>query len=603
MTLNSVLSEKKLKEMEWAESLVAKINADSRDFVKYKESRAVTDLKHMIETSVLLYGENNAFHQKFKGDSEYTAITYRQMLEDVNGLGTALLARGLKNRRIAVIGENCYQWAVSYLSVVCGTGVAVPLDKELNREEIKALIVKAEVSCVIFSGRYREMFMSIREDGDTGIDVLVDFHSEAHEDVLSWRTLIDEGKRMAADGDTGFTHAEIDNEALSVILFTSGTTGSSKGVMLCHRNIVSDLMVSPTVLKVNQQDIFFSVLPLHHTYECTCGFLMPLYKGASIAYCQGLKYIAKNLQEVKPTMFLGVPAIFENLYRTIWKNIRKQGREKLIKRLIRLNRGTKKVGIDLGKKFFQPITGVFGGRMRILICGGAAINPEVLNGIRDFGILALQGYGLTECSPMGALNPDTAPNSSSIGVSFPGFELKVSDTDREGIGEICIKGDNVMLGYYQMPEETAEVIDEDGWFHTGDLGYMNKQGYAFITGRKKNVIITKNGKNVYPEEIEYLISLSPYVSESFVFSQEQSDEQDITIVASVKPDMDMVEERLGDKASEEAVEKLIWEEIDKVNEKSPFYRKVKKVIIRKTDFIKNTSNKLVRFAENNRKEV
>ena len=204
---------------------------------------------------------------------------------------------------------------------------------------------------------------------------------------------------------------------------------------------------------------------------------------------------------------------------------------------------------------------------------------------------------------MGALNPDTAPNSSSIGVSFPGFELKVSDTDREGIGEICIKGDNVMLGYYQMPEETAEVIDEDGWFHTGDLGYMNKQGYAFITGRKKNVIITKNGKNVYPEEIEYLISLSPYVSESFVFSQEQSDEQDITIVASVKPDMDMVEERLGDKASEEAVEKLIWEEIDKVNEKSPFYRKVKKVIIRKTDFIKNTSNKLVRFAENNRKEV
>lgn len=603
MTLNSVLSEKKLKEMEWAESLVAKINADSRDFVKYKESRAVTDLKHMIETSVLLYGENNAFHQKFKGDSEYTAITYRQMLEDVNGLGTALLAKGLKNRRIAVIGENCYQWAVSYLSVVCGTGVAVPLDKELNREEIKALIVKAEVSCVIFSGRYREMFMSIREDGDTGIDVLVDFHSEAHEDVLSWRALIDEGKRMAADGDTGFTHAEIDNEALSVILFTSGTTGSSKGVMLCHRNIVSDLMVSPTVLKVNQQDIFFSVLPLHHTYECTCGFLMPLYKGASIAYCQGLKYIAKNLQEVKPTMFLGVPAIFENLYRTIWKNIRKQGREKLIKRLIRLNRGTKKVGIDLGKKFFRPITDVFGGRMRILICGGAAINPEVLNGIRDFGILALQGYGLTECSPMGALNPDTAPNSSSIGVSFPGFELKVSDTDREGIGEICIKGDNVMLGYYQMPEETAEVIDEDGWFHTGDLGYMNKQGYAFITGRKKNVIITKNGKNVYPEEIEYLISLSPYVSESFVFSQEQSDEQDITIVASVKPDMDMVEERLGDKASEEAVKKLIWEEIDKVNEKSPFYRKVKKVIIRKTDFIKNTSNKLVRFAENNRKEV
>lgn len=604
MTLNSMLSEKKLKEMEWAENLVAEINADQRSFVKYKESRAITDLKHMIETSALLYGDNIAFHQKFKGDSDYSTITYRQMMEDVNGLGTSLISKGLKDKRIAVIGENCYEWAVSYLAVVCGTGIVVPLDKELNSDEIKNLIIKAEVSCVIFSNKYEEMFKQIREDYDVNIDLLINFNSkDKDDDVLSFGEMKEYGKQLVEEGDRSFTDVEIDNESMSVILFTSGTTGSSKGVMLCHKNIAADLMVSPTVLKVNTWDIFFSVLPLHHTYECTCGFLMPLYKGASIAYCQGLKYITKNLQEVRPTMFLGVSAIFENLYKTIWKNIRKQGKEKLLKKVIKVNNKTKKIGIDLGKKFFKQITDVFGGRMRILICGGAAINPDVLNGIRDFGILALQGYGLTECSPMGALNPDTAPNPASIGVSFPGFKLKVEDVNEEGIGEICIKGDNVMMGYYQNPEETGKVIDEDGWFHTGDMGYIDNKGYAFITGRKKNVIITKNGKNVYPEEVEYLISLSPYVSESFVFSQNQSDEQDVTIVASVKPDMDMVEEKLGEKVSDEAVEKLIWEEIDKVNEKSPFYRKVKKVIIRKTDFTKNTSNKLVRFAEDNKREV
>ena len=396
--------------------------------------------------------------------------------------------------------------------------------------------------------------------------------------------------------------AEIDSDAMSVILFTSGTTGTSKGVMLNHKNLAADLMVSPTVLKVNTWDIFFSVLPLHHTYECTCGFLMPLYKGAAIGYCQGLKYIVKNLQEVRPTMFLGVPAIFENLYRTIWKNIRKQGKEKLVKRMIGLNRLTKKIGLDLSGKLFRQITSVFGGRLRLMICGGAAINPQVLNGIGDFGILALQGYGLTECSPMGALNPDTAPNPSSIGVCFPGFELKTVDLNEEGIGEICIRGDNVMMGYYQMPEETAAVIDEDQWFHTGDLGYIDENGYAYITGRKKNVIITKNGKNVYPEELEYQLSLSPYIEESFVFSSTQPGESDISIVASIRPDMEFIREELPTEPTDQDIKTILWEEVDKINKTAPLYRRIKKLILRKKEFIKNTSNKLVRFAEENKVE-
>lgn len=596
-------SEYKAVKMKWAEGIVAGIEADQRQYVKYKESRPITDIKHMIETSAELYGDNTAFMQKDRNDSPYRKITYREMLEDVNGLGTALIAKGLKGKRIAVIGENCYQWAVSYLAAVCGTGIVVPLDKELGEKELKELIIRAEVACVLFAGKFEKMFQRMKEAGDTCLNILVNFNSEEHsDDVYSWKVLKDEGKQLLKAGNREFADAEIDHDEMEIILFTSGTTGASKGVMLSHKNIAADLMIAPTVLKVYTWDVFFSVLPLHHTYECTAGFLMPLYKGAAIAYCQGLKYITKNLAEAKPTMFLGVPAIFEKLYSTIWRNIRKQGKEALLKKIIKVNNVTKKIGIDLGKKFFGQITGVFGGRMRLLICGGAAINPEVLNGLRDFGILALQGYGLTECAPLGALNPDTAPNASSIGISFPGSPIRIADVNEEGIGEICIRGENVMLGYYQMPEATAEAIDRDGWFHTGDLGYIDDNGYVYITGRKKNVIITKNGKNVYPEEIEYLLTTISFVQEAFVFEQDSSDAQDTVIAASIRMDEEALGEILGNEYTEDAVKKLIWDEVDRLNGNSPNYRKIRKVIIRKTDFVKNTSNKLVRFAEGNKKE-
>ena len=456
---------------------------------------------------------------------------------------------------------------------------------------------------MIFANKHEKAFKAMQDSGDTKIECLVNFNTEAERDgVLSWKALVEEGKKLVDEGDRSFLDAPVDYEAMNILLFTSGTTGASKGVMLSHKNIAADLMVSPTVLKVHDWDIFFSVLPLHHTYECTCGFLMPLYKGAAIAYCQGLKYITKNLAEAKPTMFLGVPALFEKLYSTIWKNIRKQGKEELLKKIIRINNKTKKVGIDLGKVFFKQITSVFGGRMRILICGGAAINPDVLNGIKDFGILALQGYGLTECAPMGALNPDTAPNAASIGTRFPGCDMKIVDVNGEGIGEICLHGDNVMLGYYEMPEETARSIDAAGWFHTGDMGYLDADGYAFITGRKKNVIIAKNGKNVYPEEIEYQLSNIPFVEESFVFEQESADEQDTVIVASIKLEQEAMEEALGADYTEEQAKKLVWREVDKLNAEAPFYRRIKRVIIRKSDFIKNSSKKLIRFAEDNKKE-
>ena len=412
--------------------------------------------------------------------------------------------------------------------------------------------------------------------------------------------LIEEGKQRVLEGDRTYLDAEIYADEMGVLLFTSGTTGIAKGVMLSHTNICSDLMSAPTMLYVDPTDIFFSVLPIHHTYECTCGFLMPLYKGASIGYCEGLKYIQKNLQEIRPTFFLGVPLIFESLYKTIWKNIRKQGKEKTVKKVLKLNKTTSKFGLNLNKILLKDILNVFGGRMQMMIAGGAAIDPEILQFFRDLGIMALQGYGLTECAPMAALNPDDNPRNDSIGHILPGDEAMIADKNEEGIGEICLKGPNVMLGYYHMPEETKKVL-VDGWFHTGDLGYMDGS-YLYITGRKKNVIITRNGKNVFPEELEYYLGKVSLVAESMVWAAKDKDGQDDMIVATIRPDMEEVEAALGKEAAQDAakVEQLLWNEVDEINKNLPLFKKIRKITVRKEEFEKTTGKKIKRFVSENK---
>ncbi|QHI72630.1 AMP-dependent synthetase/ligase [Aminipila terrae] len=583
-----------------AEEFIKKIYENGDPHIRYKQSRPINDIKELLVSSAEIYPDNTAFWVKKSKGGNYESITYAETLADVNALGTALAVRGFKDKRVAVIGENSYEWAISYLAVVCGTGIVVPLDKELNASELMQLIVNAEVSCVLFDGKFEKVFKEMQASGETVLKMLVNLDIDKNTSgVISLKELIKEGQEAINKGNREFIDAEIDKECLSMLLFTSGTTGVSKGVMLCHRNIAEDLMSAPTVLEIRSDDIFFSVLPIHHTYECTCGFLLALYKGAAIAYCEGLKYIAKNLVEVKPTIFLGVPILFENLYRKIWQNVRKQGKEELLRRIIKINRATKKVGLDLGNIFLKDIRAVFGGRMRLMICGGAAINPEILDGIRDFGILALQGYGLTECAPIGALNPDKAPKSASIGRALPNFDMKVVDINEEGIGEICLKGGNVMLGYYNMPQATAEVL-KDGWFYTGDLGYIDSEGYAYITGRKKNVIITKNGKNVYPEELEYYLSNIPYVLESFVYDKESEDGLDTVIVASIRIDEEEVAQCLGEGYTDDMVEELLWKEVDEINDTSPYFKKIKRIVLRKTEFEKNTSKKIKRFVEANK---
>ncbi len=600
--------ELKKMEMKRAEAVIEALNTSKDPYVVYKTSRPITDLKHMLNTSVELYADNVAFRQRFVKDEPFREITYREALDTVNGLGTALIAHGLKGKRISVIGENCYQWATSYLAAVCGTGVVVPLDKELSAQELKQLVIEADVAAVLFTKKYEEMFKDMMASGDTKLELLVNLNGSAGDEaegILSWEGLVEEGKKLVEGGDRSFIDAEIYADEMSVLLFTSGTTGIAKGVMLSHRNICEDLMSAPTILNVNTWDIFFSVLPVHHTYECTCGFLMPLYKGASIAYCEGLKYIVKNLAEVRPTMLLAVPLIFENLYNNIMKNVRKQGKEGLVRKVLSINKVTKKIGLDLNKLLLKDILKVFGGRMRVLISGGAAIDPAILQFFNDLGFIAVQGYGLTECAPMAALNPDQHKNmrNSSVGHLLPGMEVKIEDKNEDGIGEICVKGPNVMMGYYNMPEETAKVI-QDGWFHTGDLGYVDDKDFIYITGRKKNVIITANGKNVFPEELEYYLGRSNLVSESMVWAQEDEAGQDTVIVATIKPDMEEVEAVIGKEAASDTaqVEKFLWAEVDKINGDLPFFKKIKKVTVRREEFEKTTGKKIKRFVESNKAE-
>ena len=561
-----------------------KKNAPFYDFKKYR------DLKEMFDSSCKEFSDKAAFFAKKQKGEPYVEIKYSQAFEDVNALGTALIKHGLEGKSIAIIGENRYEWAISYLSVVNGVGTVVPLDKELPVQEIEGLLIRSDAAAIIYSKRKEEQMTEIKKNNKTHIKYYISMDDT---EELTLTKLIEEGKKLVEKGDKKFIDAKIDENAAKILLFTSGTTSKSKGVLLSHKNIISDMMSAAQSLRFYPSDIFFSVLPLHHTYECTCGFLFPLYHGSAIAYCEGLKHITKNMQEVKPTVMLGVPAIYENMYAKIWASVEKKGLTKKLNTFININEALRKVGIDLSKVFFKSVLENFGGRMRMCVVGAAAINPEVSKGFRKLGIPFIQGYGLTECSPMIALNRDNYYNDASAGRRMQGIELMIYEPNSEGIGEICAKGDNIMLGYYQDEEETKKVM-RDGWFHTGDLGYFDEEDFLHITGRLKNVLITKNGKNVYPEEIESLINSVDIIKESMVYQKENQEKDDTFLAAIIFPDFEKVKELYGD-ISLEKLKDLLWEEIKKVNDKLVNYKHIKEITIREVEFEKTTTQKIKRY--------
>lgn len=577
--------------------------------VMYRIGRPVTDLKMMMESGADVYGYDKVlYHQIMPGDDHFTEFSYGRVREDVRGLGTSLLKLGLRGAHVGIIGNNCYEWAESYFAVTGGVGVAVPLDKELTKEELANLVVMGDIKAVICcQDKYYEIFREIRADRKNCLDIVIGVNRDRHENprkgLYSWNLLREEGREAVKNGDRRYLDARVRASDMASIVFTSGTTGVSKGVMLSHRNLCCDVLIAQPYLEVCPSDIFFSVLPIHHTYECTCTMLEGIFMGASMAFCRGLKYITKDMQMVHPTFLLAVPLIYEKFYSTIQKTLRKQGQDKLVNTLFAVNNVTSRIGIHVAKPVANKIMAQFGGNIDMFIAGGARVDPKVLAFFRSMGIPCLQGYGLTETSPMVALNPDQwrYMRNDSAGKLFQFTECKIVDKDEDGNGEICFRGPQVMMGYYKNPEATAACM-EDGWFHTGDIGYLDEDNYIYITGRKKNVIIAANGKNVFPEELEEKIARSPYVSECMVWADEDNeDRMKRGIYVTLRPDMDNVREAIGDRADDDsAVHSLISSEIDKLNAHWPDWKRVKHVMIRKSEFNKTTGMKIRRFVEDNK---
>ncbi len=547
---------------------------------KYKnyEVRPIENLKEMLYTSAATWPEKNAFLEK--RDGVYEGITFNQYLLDVEGLGTELCARGLLGKRVIVTGENCYAWALAYMTVICGLGVVIPVDKEIPPEEIANIANISEADAVIYSAKYEDKIKKIEKPLD-----FICFDELAG--------LCAAGREKINAGDRTYLDLEIDKHEMASLIFTSGTTGVSKGVMLSHHNITFNLTEMCQMIYIGPEDTFLSVLPLHHAYECTCGFLCQIYRGSTIAYCEGLRYIMKNMKEVHPTMILCVPLLIETMYHKIWANIRKNGMEKMVKKALAASNASRKIGIDLRKKLFSEIHETFGGKLRMMIAGGAAVDPDILKGLRDFGILAVQGYGLTECAPLAAVNRDKFYCDSSAGLATPNATLEIVDAAEDGTGDIRFKGDNIMLGYYKAPELTAEVI-VDGWLYTGDLGFIDKDGFLHITGRRKNVIVTANGKNIFPEELETYLSRNPYVLESVVVGVPDETGRDYDIVAMILPDRERLDEENPDGYSEELVREKLTEAVKQANSMVQQYKRIKKFLVRNEEFPKNTSKKIKR---------
>lgn len=547
---------------------------------KYKnyEVRPIENLKEMLYTSAATWPEKNAFLEK--RDGVYEGITFNQYLLDVEGLGTELCARGLLGKRVIVTGENCYAWALAYMTVICGLGVVIPVDKEIPPEEIANIANISEADAVIYSAKYEDKIKKIEKPLD-----FICF------DELSG--LCAAGREKINAGDRTYLDLEIDKNEMASLIFTSGTTGVSKGVMLSHHNISFNLTEMCQMIYIGPEDTFLSVLPLHHAYECTCGFLCQIYRGSTIAYCEGLRYIMKNMKEVHPTMILCVPLLIETMYHKIWANIRKNGMGKMVKKALAASNASRKIGIDLRKKLFSEIHETFGGKLRMMIAGGAAVDPDILKGLRDFGILAVQGYGLTECAPLAAVNRDKFYCDSSAGLATPNATLEIVDAAEDGTGDIRFKGENIMLGYYKAPELTAEVI-VDGWLYTGDLGFIDKDGFLHITGRRKNVIVTANGKNIFPEELETYLSRNPYVLESVVVGVPDETGRDYDIVAMILPDRERLDEENPDGYSEELVREKLTEAVKQANSMVQQYKRIKKFLVRSEEFPKNTSKKIKR---------
>ncbi len=555
-----------------------------------------TDLKDMLNQTGEVYGDRPAYIFKTEEKGKFRTITHKEFRENINALGTTLIQMGLKDKRIALISENRYEWELSYLAVASGVGVIVPLDKALPDNELESLILRSQVEAIIYSSKYDVIMNTLREKKNTNLKYFISMDLEENtQGIYAEKALVEKGKKLLADGNKTYIDAKIDAEKMGIMLFTSGTTAMSKAVMLSHKNLVTNVMDIIQRFDLTDEDRFLSFLPLHHVFECTVGFLYPISIGGSIAFCEGVKHMAENIKEFEITAMISVPAVFDIIYRKVMKTIEKKGKLANLEKGKKVSQFLLKMKIDLRKQLFKEVHESLGPKLKLVVTGGAALDPETEKGFNDLGFDVEQGYGLTETAPVIAAETPKCRRLGSIGKKFPSVEVKIDDPDEEGIGELMAKGPSIMLGYYENEEATKSALESDGWFHTGDLARIDKDGFIYISGRKKSVIVLNNGKNVFPEEIETLLNKVEGIKETFVFEKKE-DDGDVKVCVEIVYDKELIKE-LYNIEGEENIKEFLWDKVKEVNKLMPKYKYVREMVITEEPLIKTTTLKIKRHEE------
>ena len=563
--------------------------------VKIFKATEFKNIKEIIYNSVKLYGEKAAYVIKHKEKKEvvYENITYKKLLEDVNKLGTAFFDMGFQKKRIAIIGKNRYEWALAHLANMLGGIISVPLDKDLQYYELENSLIRSKAECIVFDEKLADQISEIEKSGKTSLKEFICMSKI--DGRTSVQELVSKGEDLLKQGKKEYLDAKIDENAMSILLFTSGTTSNSKAVMISQKNIASNIYAMQCVEDIRSTDTNIAFLPFHHIFGST-GMLMMLNQGVTTVFPDGLRYIKQNLNEYKVSLFIGVPVLIEAIYKTIMKEIEKQGKTKLIKIAMKISNFLMKFHIDIRRKLFKQVLDALGGELRLLISGGAPADPKISKGFQDMGVDIIQGYGLTETAPVICAETKVALRNGSVGVPMINDTIEIANPDENGIGEIRVKGPNIMLGYYEMPEETNAVL-KDGWFYTGDLGYFDKDGFLFITGRNKNMIVLKNGKKVFPEELETLVNRIDLVEESMVFGlPDEKDKNDVMLSVKIVYNEDEAKEKYEGKTEKELYE-IIWNKIKELNKTFPRYKHIQKMILTKEELIKTTTKKVKRQEE------
>lgn len=561
------------------------------------EKDILDDFRELIDYVLKRYPKNVAYKYKKNPaakEPEYIEKTYEQACSDIKSLSTKLLNMGLKEKRIVLIGNNSYEWCISYLAVTCGDMVIVPLDKSLPENEIETLIKRSKAEVAIFDSKYFEVMKKIKNN--TNLKTFICMQDIEDNEVQNISQLINEGKKLIENGDKKYSEIILKNNEASILLFTSGTTNSPKAVMLSQHNICSNFCAYTSHFKILPTDTLLSFLPIHHTFESSITILYGFYSGATIAFCDGLKHIQKNLKEYGVTIFVAVPLVMETMYKKILKTIKDNGKEETIKKAMNISNTLLKFKIDARKKIFKQVLAAFGGKLRVVLYGAASMDKDTIIGLTSFGIKLVQGYGLTESSPVIAAEGEgkNQTRPGSVGYPLDNVQVKIDNPDADGIGEILARGPNIMLGYCDDEEQTKEAL-QDGWLRTGDFGYIDKDGFIFVTGRKKDVIVLRNGKNVYPQEIEFLINKLAYVKESLVYQREKN-AQDTMLCVKIVYDESLIEEQFG-KLTKDEYKKRIWEDIKNINKTLPTFKHIKNISITTEELAKTTTQKIKRYEE------